>query len=1232
MVKIKHNLSKSLKYFSALSFILALSAANSFADKPNPAASNNSWSQFRFDQENTGFNQPFDNPFFKKKWTFSLGNPRVTYSSPAVILDRGSQNGDGDFDNSKNGWKEGKESHENSGMLLIGTTQGKLLALRTFDGTQLWSFQTQGEIYSSPAVLRRGKNSQVFVASSDGILRALDLKGKQKWMFQTGDAILSSPTVGSVHGLGNNGNQQKKDKSDSGETKGPEDKGKDVVVIGSNDGKLYLLPASPDDTTPEPIWTTSLHNPILGKPALDGDNDEIYIGTQNCTLFLVSAKDGKVLDKFKVNGPMRSSPAIKTINGGGNQGSKTLVFFGAGHKFYMLESSQGKLHEKFSKDIGKLVVSSPALAGSWGSDGKQGNNGLGDDQAPGDPDGKDNGNHSTKDTDENGNGGKGDVKESPQNLVLIGSDDGKVYAFQVDTSDESAKLAATFDTSAPIYSSAAGTSDFFAVGSDNHKILTVRLEDLLKSQTPAAAWNFTTGASVESSPALSGGSLYVASDDGNLYAFKRAKPGKADHFDLSAPTQVAAVEEFPLGITARDVNGNLAAGYQGTAQVSGTDPSGQPQDMNSVVFDKNNQGSSTLELSLITVGNWTLTATDENLGISGTAQLAVTTLAGFLSPGNGELVNNIVEITGDQSDTEHIEWAPSGSNQWTALARDISSPHLAAKWDTGTLASGPYDLRLIRTADSVELGRITVAVGVPNFEKTLNLPTPNKLTDVDLGDGRLFAVDQQHNKIDLFNGLDSPSGSFGGYGNRTGELNGPNKAAAAPDGTLYVADTGNSRVEVFPAWSNLLPFDIGQGVLKNPQAVEVRGNVVYVLDGNTIDRFSLGGQLISSNLASNNGPYSDLAVDDQGRLYLANTGAQKIEIYGPDGSFDYAFDGRGKQSPGGVEASWIPSSVAFADDGSLTNTGGRIYITDSANYRVQKFGLDGNHLMTFGGFGAAHGQFDQPAASSANGQGAIYVADAGNQRLEKFSQPILSLVPTPTPGLILTVNLTANPDVFDPAVTGTSLAYTLGQAANVTLTITSGTGNIVFQQSYVGGSFGGMQGMNQVLWNGLSGGKPLPDGSYTVTLTATANGQQATAQVIVTIQTGAVAPAITPTPINTSTPTPVPPTPTPTPVPFSIQGFSLNPNSMERGDSTHVLFTLPVTALMTIQVIDKNGKLVYTTTFTGNAGANNYIYDGSRNVGSGLGGTLPPGTYTFILSGTAPGGSDSKQTILTVTP
>lgn len=162
----KINLNKrmlSKMFLLTVLFVIFFNFSQTFAGNSSSTFSPNNWPQFRFDQANTGFNQPVNDPFFKKKWSYSLGNPNVTYSSPAVILNAPiSQKGNP------------------VGMLFIGTTQGRLLALKTHDGTKLWSFQTHGEIYSSPAVLENGPNSRVFVGSSDGILRSLDLKGNKK--------------------------------------------------------------------------------------------------------------------------------------------------------------------------------------------------------------------------------------------------------------------------------------------------------------------------------------------------------------------------------------------------------------------------------------------------------------------------------------------------------------------------------------------------------------------------------------------------------------------------------------------------------------------------------------------------------------------------------------------------------------------------------------------------------------------------------------------------------------------------------------------------------------------------------------------------------------------------------------------------------------------------------------------------------------------------------------------
>lgn len=60
-----------------------------------------------------------------------------------------------------------------------------------FNGIK-WTFHTQGEVISSPAIV----NGVVYVGSNDGNLYAVDQQtGSQKWKFPTGARVTSSPAV-----------------------------------------------------------------------------------------------------------------------------------------------------------------------------------------------------------------------------------------------------------------------------------------------------------------------------------------------------------------------------------------------------------------------------------------------------------------------------------------------------------------------------------------------------------------------------------------------------------------------------------------------------------------------------------------------------------------------------------------------------------------------------------------------------------------------------------------------------------------------------------------------------------------------------------------------------------------------------------------------------------------------------------------------------------------------------
>ena len=74
-------------------------------------------------------------------------------------------------------------------------------------------------------------------------------------------------------------------------------------------------------------------------------------------------------------------------------------------------------------------------------------------------------------------------------------------------------------------------------------------------------------------------------------------------------------------------------------------------------------------------------------------------------------------------------------------------------------------------------------------------------------------------------------------------------------------------------------------------------------------------------------------------------------------------------------AFYMPSAVAV--DGA-----GNIYILDTGNHRVQKFGPDGKYLATLGRQGQGPGEFYFPAWLDVDAQGFLYVSDPNNQRIQ----------------------------------------------------------------------------------------------------------------------------------------------------------------------------------------------------------------------------------------------------------
>jgi DNA-binding beta-propeller fold protein YncE len=172
---------------------------------------------------------------------------------------------------------------------------------------------------------------------------------------------------------------------------------------------------------------------------------------------------------------------------------------------------------------------------------------------------------------------------------------------------------------------------------------------------------------------------------------------------------------------------------------------------------------------------------------------------------------------------------------------------------------------------------------------------------VDPAGTRVYAVDiggssSNEHKVLVF---DAQSGKhlfdIGKRGTEAGEFNLPRDTAIAPDGSLYVVDGGNFRVQKFdPDGKFISTFGaIGRqpGQFSRPKeaAVDKDGNV-YVVDATfgNFQIFNSQNQLLLAigSRSNSDGPAkfslpSSIAVDEDGRIYVVDQYFRKVDVFRP---------------------------------------------------------------------------------------------------------------------------------------------------------------------------------------------------------------------------------------------------------------------------------------------------------------------------------------------------------------
>ncbi len=353
------------------------------------------------------------------------------------------------------------------------------------------------------------------------------------------------------------------------------------------------------------------------------------------------------------------------------------------------------------------------------------------------------------------------------------------------------------------------------------------------------------------------------------------------------------------------------------------------------------------------------------------------------------------ELTGRDFSLQN--WSPSDRMR-LYIRKDMA----ALLWDYGVSVESalepvedPYAGRMI------DLSAAAMLTGSADGTVTFNRPRDLAVAP----DGTLYVADTFNHRIVHL----SPEGQllhvWGSFGQTTeegpappGTFNEPWGIAVGPDGTVYVADTWNHRVQVFaPDGRFLRSFgffgtDGSPEAYWGPRDVAVDGEgrlfvadtgnkrvVVFDAEGNFLTAFGAPGAL----LGDLDEPVG-LALDAEGRVYVADTWNQRIQVFTPVGEGGYEpllswpIDG------------WFGQSLDNKPYLAV-NAEGVVCASDPEGFRVLCFDREGTFVLGWGLFGVGPEGLNLPTGLAFDAEGGLWVADSGNNRvvrfLSDFSQP-----------------------------------------------------------------------------------------------------------------------------------------------------------------------------------------------------------------------------------------------------